>query len=310
MDCPLLNYVYIKPVKAKKLLLKSGAWAKSTDERIPKDLMFETLSTNDSDNFNNEGGSPLRSSKSSRNSRLEMSVEEHPLYANMNDRQAATYDAFVMQCNREFGKFYWTDKAIRKMCLDEINLLRFLKARSFNINKAMKMWKKWVDWRMEYNFPKKEDVINEPVKKFFKIVKHDKNNNPLVVIKPGAFDGHIDPETILRVWIYTIEKACRKSDKQSYGALSVIFDREGLTQSKDRKWFPVYKIMGQTLQDYYPERLHTAYIVNANWFTKIIISMCKVFLSKDTRSKICTIKKHSDLLRYVDEQNIPRQYRN
>ena len=36
-----------------------------------------------------------------------------------------------------------------------------------------------------------------------------------------------------------------------------------MTQSKDQKWFPVYKKMAQTLQDYYPERLNKAYIVNA-----------------------------------------------
>ena len=46
-----------------------------------------------------------------------------------------------------------------------------------------------------------------------------------------------------------------------------------MTQSKDQKWFPVYKKMAQTLQDYYPERLNKAYIVNANWFTRVIVGM-------------------------------------
>ena len=59
-----------------------------------------------------------------------------------------------------------------------------------------------------------------------------------------------------------------------------------MSQSKDKKWFPIYKMMGQVLQDFYPERLKVAYIVNANWFTKVVISMVKVFLSKSTKEKI------------------------
>ena len=148
------------------------------------------------------------------------------------------------------------------------------------------MWTKWVIWRRDLRFPKKEDMEGVELKKYFKIYKHDKNNNPLVVISPGFYEGDLDEETTKNVCVYMIEKAIKRSEKMSYGTLSVIFDRKNMTQSKDKKWFPLYKMMGQMLQDYYPERLNTAYIVNLNWFTKVIISMCKVFLSKDTRNKI------------------------
>lgn len=78
----------------------------------------------------------------------------------------------------------------------------------------------------------------------------------------------------------------RKADKNREGKITVIFDRAQITQSKDKKWFPLYKLMAQIFQDYYPERLKVAYVVNANWFTKMVISMVKVFLSQSTKDKI------------------------
>jgi len=137
------------------------------------------------------------------------------------------------------------------------------------------MWRNWVNWRIEYrpDTIRKEDLKDCPLLEHFKMYKHDKENNPCVVITPGYYDGELDVETCKKVCVYTIEKAMKKSDKQSYGTLSVIFDRQLMTQSKDNKWFPIYRMMGQVLQDYYPERLNTAYVVNANWFTKVIISM-------------------------------------
>ena len=308
MEWPLVNNVSIIKVKQKKLLLKSGWQASNVDERIPKDLLIKILQTSDSDVFGHEGGSTMQSLNTFRDSRIELDVEEHPIYDNMTSKQAKAYDEFVMLANDEFLEFDWQVKSVAKMWLNEINLLRFLKARSFKIKPALKMWKNWVEWRMNYQFPKKEDVQDLEIKKHFKMYRQDKSNNPVIIINPGSYEGDVDPDTILSVWVYIIEKATKKSDKQSYGAVSVIFDRKGMTQSKDQKWFPVYKKMAQTLQDYYPERLNKAYIVNANWFTRVIVGMWKVFLSKDTRTKIWTVAKLKDLERYIEPRNIISQY--
>ena len=66
--------------------------------------------------------------------------------------------------------------------------------------------------------------------------------------------------------------------------------------------------MGHILQDYYPERLKVAIVVNANWFTKIVIAMCKVFLAKSTKRKIWVVSHISELQDYIDENNMPKQY--
>lgn len=112
-----------------------------------------------------------------------------------------------------------------------------------------------------------------------------------------------------KVCVYLIEKCSRRADRVACGQLTCVFDRINMTQSKDKKFFPIYKAMGHILQDYYPERLKIAIVVNANWFTKIVIAMCKVFLAKSTKRKICVVSHISDLQEYIDDKNMPEQYK-
>lgn len=173
----------------------------------------------------------------------------------------------------------------------------------------MQMWIKWANWYIDFrpDLLKKKDILEDAsgaeIFKYFKLYKHDKDGNPLVVIQPGQADGDLDVDTCKKVAMYIIEKAIKRSEAHGPkdGTISVIFDRKNMSQKKDKKWFPIYKMLGQHLQDYYPERLKVAYVVNANWFTKIVISMCKVFLAKETRDKVVVIKNLLDLQNYFDE---------
>lgn len=68
-------------------------------------------------------------------------------------------------------------------------------------------------------------------------------------------------------------------------------------------------MLGQHLQDYYPERLKIALVVHSNWLVKIVVSMIKVFLSKSTKEKIAIVKNNKHLLDYIPEKNLPEIYR-
>lgn len=168
-----------------------------------------------------------------------------------------------------------------------------------------------MNWRCSFrpDLITKDDVRDLPIYKYFKVYKHDKEGNSVVVITPGYSSQTFDIESCEKVALFIIEKAIRRSERNSDGKISVIFDRNMMTQSKDKAWFPLYKVLGQTLQDYYPERLKVAYVVNANWFTKVVISMCKVFLAKSTSDKVCVVKKFSELEEHIDYNRIPKEYR-
>lgn len=309
MDCTLCRDISLRKLRPKKLFLKNGAFQSEVDEKIPKIYKMESLSTNDSDFFNSSVSPKIKGTKTSRSTKRVQSVEDHPLFLNLSNSQVQTFYNFVSMASYEFNDMLISSNSVRRTCLNETNLLRFLKARNFKIQAAMKMWKNWVQWRSEFVFPTKQDVEFEPIKKHFKIMKHDKDNNPLVIITPGLFHGDLDIDVVKKVCVYVIEKATRKSERQSFGTISVIFDRQGISQSKDRKWFPVYKMMGHILQDFYPERLHVAHIVNANWFTKLVLAMCKVFMAKETRQKLNSIKDLRELENYIEYENIPKMYK-
>lgn len=150
------------------------------------------------------------------------------------------------------------------------------------------MWTKWVHWRIDDrpDLITKEEIANIPLKKYFKIHKTDREGRTLVFLRPGLMEENVDSEEAMKVCLYIIEKATQKSERKSDGKISVIFDRKGMSQKKDKKWLSTYKKMAQHLQDYYPERLKNAFIVNSNWLVHLIISMMKMFLSKTTKDKL------------------------
>lgn len=259
--------------------------------------------------------SPLEIDSNIHSNHLFATVESHPLFLNSSEAQREVYYLFVEKATEEFTSFECDDPIVARKWLNSTTLFRFWIARNFKLSQVMEMWIKWVTWYIDFrpDLISKESILENEARadmlRYFKLYKHDKDGNPLVIIQPGKAAGELDIDAWTQVSMYIIEKASRHADKRADGKISVIFDRNNMSQSKDKKWFPIYKMMGQHLQDYYPERLKTAFVVNANWFTKIIISMWKVFLAKETRDKICVIKNLGDLRNYFEDDCLPRSYR-
>jgi hypothetical protein len=229
-------------------------------------------------------------------------IHNDDTFSELTSSQEKTFTDFVELVREEYLTLGYLPEVVKKECLSNSNLLRFMKARNFKIDAAFEMWRSWVEWRSEFrpDLIRKTDVKHLPLYAYFKVHKQDKDGNPLVVMAPGSCEEELDIEDCKKVCIYLIEKATKKSSKVADGKISVIFDRLNMTQAKDKKWLPIYKMMSQILQDYYPETLKTAFVVNANWFTKIIISMVKTFMAKNTKDKIITIKGMDQLYDHFD----------
>jgi len=60
-----------------------------------------------------------------------------------------------------------------------------------------------------------------------------------------------------------------------------------------------------SLQDYYPEVLGEAFIINTDWLFKTFMAMLKAVLDRSTLSKIHVLKHaKSDLLEFFDPENL------
>lgn len=57
----------------------------------------------------------------------------------------------------------------------------------------------------------------------------------------------------------------------------------------------------------HPERLSNVFIINPNWFFKVLFTIIKPFLNSRTRKKIKIVQKNEDLLEFFDKENLLKE---
>jgi hypothetical protein len=214
---------------------------------------------------------------------------------------------------------------------DDDTLLRFLRARRFNLMQAKKMFKDCQQWRKTvegvgidelykridpFDFPEREVMFDCWPMWYHKT---DKQGRPLNIQIFGNVDlsklyTRCTPERHWQTLLVNAESlsrevlpaARRKAGKEVGGAMFIL-DLQGFGLSKFWEMKSLIRDSFQISQDYFPEMMGKLAVINAPSTFTVIWNVVKAWLSKETAEKVDILgSDYQDvLLDLIDAENLP-----
>jgi hypothetical protein len=212
--------------------------------------------------------------------------------------------------------------------MDDATLLRFLRARKFDVPKAKEMLISAEAWRKEFgvdeivkNFDFKEKA---EVDKYYPQYYHkmDKEGRPVYVERLGKLDvkalyGITTQERQLQRLVYEYEKfiterlpSCSSACGHPVETSCTIMDLGGVSLSS---FYQVKNYVSEASsigQNRYPETMGKFYIINAPWAFSAVWAIIKPWLDEVTVKKINILGSgyKEELLKQIPAENLPKEF--
>ncbi|XP_052799683.1 retinal-binding protein-like [Mya arenaria] len=212
---------------------------------------------------------------------------------------------------------------ILKVEYEDYDLRKWLKARSFDVDKAELMFRNSTAYKKKIKVETLMSEYEKPevVKRYLTggFCGHDKDGSPIRV----ELYGHLDmkglmascrrsdlEKTKVMQCEWTVQEWKRMGEKlgRRVDGLTVIMDMEGVTTRM--MWRPgmqMYLHLVKVLEDNYPEMLKRLFVINAPAIFPILYKLARPLISDEMRNKIHVLGSNykNDLLKYIDADQLP-----
>lgn len=209
--------------------------------------------------------------------------------------------------------------------VEQSALIRFLRARDYDITKAEPMLREALKWRAEVGADgvlqteiPQLDLMKKLVTGSFH--KQDKCGRPLYIERTGMIDiprlvNLISQKNRLAGHIFGQEYKLHMIREQgkllgrTATSFCVIMDLKGLSLFH-KQGVDTFKETSEIDKNRYPEILGQLFVVNAPWIFPVLYKLVKGFLDPKTRTKVHVLGSNfkEKLLEYIDEDSLPEEY--
>ncbi|KAI0863421.1 CRAL/TRIO domain-containing protein [Xylaria cubensis] len=199
-------------------------------------------------------------------------------------------------------------------------VLRFLRARKWDVEQAMIMLVSAVNWRVDRNMAEivirdgesvglkenpsagEKDFITQYRSGKSYVRGTDKENRPIYVIKVRLHDPRLQSTETMDTYILHNIESLRILAKPPNDKFCLIFDMTGFgLKNMD---YHVVKLLISVFEARYPETLGVVLIHNAPFVFWGIWNIIKGWLDPVIASKINFTRKPADLLQFISEENL------
>lgn len=210
--------------------------------------------------------------------------------------------------------------------LDTASMLRFLRARKFDVTQARIMFIECEKWRKDFgvdeivrtfNYHEKMDVFKYYPQYYH---KEDKDGRPIYIEHLGKINLNemykiTTEERMLQNLVFEYEKfinyrlpACSRKSGKLVETSCTIMDLKGVGISSISSVYSYVKKASSIGQARYPERMGKFYMINAPWGFSSAFKVIKLLLDPATVNKIYILGTDykSTLLQQIPKENLPK----
>jgi CRAL/TRIO domain/CRAL/TRIO, N-terminal domain len=206
--------------------------------------------------------------------------------------------------------------------LDQAHLLRFLRARKFDVDAATELLVRDIAWRKAARPEALEpEQFPEASEKGFvmKLPIRTLKGHGVVQIFPATYlPGMVSHDQMLKTFLYTIEAVFRDTEAGRDPRYVVLYDRTKMARKNVD--MDLLKKFGALLEAHYPETIEEIAIMYSDMMFRTIWKAAKYFFDKETAAKIkiptpsgwyggdweAATTKY--LLQHLEERTLPAKY--